>query len=496
MIRYNDDNIYVGYIKQLLHSFNLPCCKVDRPHTKYYVGEYFINENKNAIYKVKSVDENYEKLEVEHVCDYKFGDKVLNITKNLEIRNNFYDSYTHEYLGEYLRFIRDFKDIDLMSLYNCFSNNSVRSMNFEFKDENKNLDVSFKTSDSAYTIYAVPVKPNTTYTIAVDYHSKIEMFCGFYAYYKQIIEHLVNGDEHIDMEKSSYKNFSSLVFTSPIIYTTPDISRDMLNQEKNMKLFIKLPSSYSRQVVVLEGDYRKSSDTQLTEFTKILAQEFFNYSNLAPDVINNSWYFNNTDTQISSDYELTDISYTDNKSELGLGDVYTVEQFNSVKNKLYRIYTLTFSLNEDTQEYVSGKIYFKDIVKGNYDYTTRNELLRVASSTRYLLATRLVEYLSRNAITPDDEIINNIKKVQLLLAGNRQDKLSFDAYGKWSEGIREWIYRYLNTHKDSRGIKYIDLHYDLLCYVDKDIESLFSTLDTTEKARQLIKELGGDDYAI
>ena len=122
MIKFNDDNIYVGYIKQLLHTFNLPCCKIDNPSNNYVVGDYFISANKNEIYKVTKIDENNKCSESVKICNYKFGDEVLNITKNLEIRNNFYDSYTHEYLGEYLRFIRDYKGIDLMSLYNCFSN--------------------------------------------------------------------------------------------------------------------------------------------------------------------------------------------------------------------------------------------------------------------------------------------------------------------------------------------------------------------------------------
>ena len=50
MIYFNDNNIYVGYIKQLLHSFNLPQCKVYDPHIIYSPGESYIKGN--SIYVV------------------------------------------------------------------------------------------------------------------------------------------------------------------------------------------------------------------------------------------------------------------------------------------------------------------------------------------------------------------------------------------------------------------------------------------------------------
>ena len=113
MLKYNDDNIYGGYIKQLLASFNLPQCPIgnkDFTQSIHYIEG-------NSLYFYNSVDGTTTR-----VSSYKENDKIENITKNLEIRNNLYDSYTHEYLGDYLRYVRDYKGLDLMSMYNCFSN--------------------------------------------------------------------------------------------------------------------------------------------------------------------------------------------------------------------------------------------------------------------------------------------------------------------------------------------------------------------------------------
>ena len=51
----------------------------------------------------------------------------------------------------------------------------------------------------------------------------------------------------------------------------------------------------------------------------------------------------------------------------------------------------------------------------------RNQLLEFQTHTKYLLADRLQEYLSDNVITHVDEIINNIKRVQILLSGLDSD---------------------------------------------------------------------------
>lgn len=481
MIRYNDDNIYVGYIKQLLHTFNLPCCKIDNPSNKYYVGEYFINSHKNAIYRVVSVDGNGRFLEAKKVCDYKFGDEVLNITKHLELRNNYYDTYTHEYLGDYLRFIRDYKGIDLMSLYNCFSNNMPTTLDVD----------DFNSDDALSSIYMIKVKPHTTYTIAIECHSKIEICCGHYAY-----------NDFLDENITNKKSFNGMRFNTPITYTTTD--DDNLKLEKAFKMFIKVPSNLDTSIVVLEGDYTKSCETQLQDYSKSIALDFLEYiANFVPFIPagKEEWYLGHINTHVDSSYVFRSLSYV---TKLGGGEwdrtKHSNIQYQEVKNKLYNIYTLVFDKYEsgvvtDTIEWESPEVYLKDILSGNYLYLTKNQLLAISSSEKYLLADRLVEYLSRNAITPDDEVINNIKKVQLMLAGNKEDRLYFDAYGFWSEDIRKWIYRYLNTHQDKQ-VKLINVYNDLLSYVDKDVETMLGRLTLTNRAKERLVELGGDEHGI
>jgi hypothetical protein len=158
MKKFNNSDLFTGYLKQLLHDFNLPKIKVyTKQHEDYFKKHgvespeilstlelSFNNTNQNVRYfpyikdgeiqeYVNNKWQNIRENELNPVALYKYtyGDKILNYTKNLKINSNTYDSYTHEYLGDYLRFHRDFLNLNLMPLYNCFSNKSCDKLKLQ-----------------------------------------------------------------------------------------------------------------------------------------------------------------------------------------------------------------------------------------------------------------------------------------------------------------------------------------------------------------------------
>lgn len=139
MFKFNNNHIATGYIKQLLASFNLPTYKVYTREFEQYKDAHGVEDPRIAAsvpkdgntypdhmcyvnYIKDGLVQRYDGLNwIPTQYHYHYNKKELNKTKNLKIRNNLYDSYTHEYLGEYLRFQRDYNNLDLMPLYNCFS---------------------------------------------------------------------------------------------------------------------------------------------------------------------------------------------------------------------------------------------------------------------------------------------------------------------------------------------------------------------------------------
>ena len=316
MFTFNNETIFTGYIKQLLADFNLPKYKVyTQADAKYHEeavehnkhlnsgDEAWPEESVNIIETITDKDADSQDIKyiryinyikgnnIERYINnkwvptkwhYHYNKKELNQTKNLSIKNNIYDSYTHEYLGEYLRFQRDYNNINLMSMYNCFSNTICQHLHINHSNSQK-IKFIFDTDNKKYRIYMLPVKLFKKYTIAIDSSEPVEMCCSFFSkYYLPEISYdsiAENNNTVFNLEELTYKKFTALQFNTPIIYDKLWISDNKkegcllklskeqrvicTQHEADLKLFIKLPLNNKSSITVLEGDYRHFNDTLL-----------------------------------------------------------------------------------------------------------------------------------------------------------------------------------------------------------------------------------------
>mgnify|MGYP004536598609 CR=1 FL=1 len=271
MYKFNNDNIITGYIKQLLHSFNLPTCRIFDTvdgFLNYYPSEVGVtgiikNYKNNSSYLLYK-----EGNEIKREQIYALNHSYLNITTNLGLFNGIYDSSCHKYLGDFLRFIRDYLEIDLMGLYNCFANEIL--------------------VDSQYKYIIIPVKHNTNYTVAFDgkdydylftYENKLEKIAANF-----------KDNNYKNKPSSGYKTRTS-TFLSPFLLTSL-IGEDMLItegvnagkkiyscfKEQLYKLVIRVKVTDNPTITVLEGDYTKAKQ----EFAPICAnfEKGVDYSNV------------------------------------------------------------------------------------------------------------------------------------------------------------------------------------------------------------------------
>lgn len=206
-----------------------------------------------------------------------------NYSTTLPVKNNEYDYETHEYLGNYLRFLRDYNNVDLMSLYNCFSDRLCPNIDLEIKLAS-GYTAEFKTKDSRYNIYMLPVKLFREYTIAIDCDRDVEVFCGLFGKY-------YNDSKIFDaLPINTYTCFSSMRFDQPVVYdllakycaVLPAEDRaNIADLEQDLKLFIKIPETTKSSIVVLEGNYLGYNDHVLRNNGKIsYNKSVINFNNI------------------------------------------------------------------------------------------------------------------------------------------------------------------------------------------------------------------------
>lgn len=399
---YSKYSTIVSFIKELLASFNMPLVQL-------YINDELTPKIKDRVYIKNESLVKWTGEKFEYISSYSHNAELVNITKKFIIKSSNYDLYTHNYLGDYLRFKRDYEGIDLMCMYNCFFNEQPVAIKKSVK-----LGESFfkiDSDDQNYNYYLVKSKFNRDYTIAIDCPFPYEVACMLYD-----VNTIEQEDE--DLINSTYTKINGSSFKRPFIYSklvNKDLNSKYWQKERDLRIIIKLPKVIDSSIVVLEGNYKE-----------------------AENVI----------------------------------DGVFVGETESLDNNYFREYS-------------------------------KLSLLAYNNKISYPFSDRLVEYLLGNAITSSDDITQNIERVQ--------DDLYKDIirgyYGLFTDHTRSDIYKqtlkkdltqgfsidksgnkitktvksneiikvYPNTTESTKYIRrFIDNHYDVTNFVDRDVESLLS----------------------
>lgn len=346
--RFNETNIATGLIKELLKEFNLPMYTVYTEGKPIYPGKLYIKNS--TIYIGEGSGDSAELVPVN---DYIYNQKQINMTKNLVINSSVYDSYTHTYLGNYLRFMRDYNRLNLMPLYNCFNTETLSGVN-QFISLSSGNTFEINTYNTSNTYYLIPIKFNEQYTIAIDSPVTYELACMI---------HTPSGltDLSKELMADTYKKIPGSQFSSPYLFSTDFDATKYWSFENNLRLLIKLPAIASNSTItVLEGNYTASARCQ---------------------------------NSIVSSFAI------DDKNGFGI-------------------------------------------------YPTRLSLLDMNDGVSYPFADRLLEYLSNNAIVPQEKITDNIGRLQRAVYNNSRFK---GAYDIWDPQLRISLFNRLSDKTNKKN---------------------------------------------
>lgn len=283
------DSIEVKFIKSVLLNSRVPLIKSVRSGDFITAGKHYIYmdmvikctktgtlSDNSAILTVSDSIKASKNLFVTNMINSAEFTRVFNLNtrtlgniyfNNYIPKTDYYDSDTHEYLGKYLRYLRDFKNLNLMPFYNCFSYRILSRNKYDFSIYG--LSVNDK-----YITYSIPIQFNRKYSIALDCPYSFKIVPTFISD-TGFIEYKNNDCKFLtDLLKIKTSTYTRATFKSPINYEVSlrniedNISEILSQYESKLCLLIQLPENIKSSIVVLEGDFGNTTRINFSELQK------------------------------------------------------------------------------------------------------------------------------------------------------------------------------------------------------------------------------------
>ena len=216
---------------------------------------------------------------------------------NYKYKSNisYYDSETHKHLGNYLRFLRDSEGLNLLPYYNCYTYQSIENFSL-YRDHNL---ITYKEyAIPEYKEILVPIKFNTTYTIAIECPTEVLMRTIIYSSTGLSRKSPSSEKTFSDDLNNTGRFYPNLQFDKPISYKIECPSLDLLKREKYLYLVIQLPIKNNSSIVVLEGNHttthRQNLIAQEVQSRTVYGNNYIPESKITPILGENSLLTLNT----------------------------------------------------------------------------------------------------------------------------------------------------------------------------------------------------------
>lgn len=306
MQQFNKISTYSNVIKNLLAMTYLPLIRSVRE------GDY-ICMDRLYIFRcdiIKCTSSGYIGKELylanspiakwERIGEFHFGDKDGKLSTNYVSNAEGYDYKTHERLGQYLRNLRDMYGLNLMPLYNCFSNQPFENHII------KNNRIIKTSEDNNTKIYKIPIRFNQDYTVCIENLGITTFAPAFIRYNSLLKQNNTQYGNGVDVTNQyialhSYDNITSVANLSfgrpfkirfnnrpeikkfkvlssfvsddilkyrfyPVEYEITDENCRLFDEvEDHLYLLIQVPKVFNQNIVVLEGDYTELESQKIVD---------------------------------------------------------------------------------------------------------------------------------------------------------------------------------------------------------------------------------------
>lgn len=219
MQKFNKISQYSNVIKNLLASTYLPLVRSVREGDYICAGRLYVFRcevikcNSSGYIGSGKFLSNLPLASWDRIQEFHFGDTDGKLSTNYISNAEGYDYKTHERFGQYLRNLRDMYGLNLLSLYNCFSNQPLENHIIE---PQKIVETSRNNNTK---IYKVPIRFNQDYTICIENLGVTTFAPAFIRYNKLLKQNNTRYGNNVDVTNQylalhQYDNIYSFANTS------------------------------------------------------------------------------------------------------------------------------------------------------------------------------------------------------------------------------------------------------------------------------------------
>ena len=496
MQQFNKVSLYSNVIKNLLATTYLPLIRSVREgdyicEGRFYVFKCeFVKCTKSGFVGSKGFIDTDKIANWTSLREFHFGEKDDKLSTNYISNCEGYDYRTHERLGQYLRNLRDMYGLNLLPMYNCFSNQPLE--NHIIKPKKIEHTSTYKNTK----IYKIPIKFNQDYTICIENLGKTTIAPAFLRYNNLVKQNNTQYGNGIDITNQyislhAYDNIHNYVNTSfgkpikvrfdnyPHTKNLEVLNNTPVQKEEEVQSFVSGETTVEFDSVVYGSIYLLDENDEQVDNedgnqpailgeNKTIIQESFKEGKSASDVVKIVYTY---------------IPYTRNKVSYEITNEMC-SQFADVENTLYMLIQVPKVFNQnivvlegdytelEAQKIVDG-MYVDKLPDFLYDKYYIHDLNLMTTTTEQILpfSPLLVEYLLWNVMCTLDTINNDFDRLSIDLTALRSMIPNIDDIEITLNLPNFWVSRYRQIISDFISHNSTNIVQDNLGYATKDVEA-------------------------
>lgn len=256
------------------------------------------------------------------LTDFTVNKQIPGLTSNFISHLNTYGEEAHKQLGKYLRWYKSAYDIDLMPLYNCFTNTETTHIHL-------NSSGIVDGNNPNVTTWIIPALPNKKYQIYINEPGRIFLGATFLNELGRVKCRHLDVDYLDEILDNNLMMIEGSSYSRPIEFSVSTDDPVLINYSNNFYIVLQVSKNHTSSIAVIESD-ATSTSVPITSREIFVDRKDKKWKNIQYHQFNP--LINSSLTNVSTSYS---IPYSDRLIEYLLNNVIDTRE--DISMNIYRL---------------------------------------------------------------------------------------------------------------------------------------------------------------